>query len=395
MSERLFRALADKAIDVLLTSQASSDQAISVAVASTDADAAAKAIIREFRFERRQRSITLERQTNQSLIALVGDATVRQQAASDVLATLARHGIEVAAVAEGGRAVPSLRARGEPAPARDQHRAPAPVRFAQAARTRDCGGWDRRQRAAAPAAQQRDTLSARDRPDRRRTRKQPAFSRGAGRDRHQELARDSRDIQVADGSGRFAAEIKHLDLAACAFVDCTASDAIVDAYPEFVNADCHVIAANKRPLVLPVRDYAARRSLRETPAPLPLRSNGRRRTAGHLDDAGPRADGDEIEKLKGVFSGTLSYLFNTFDGTRPFSALVREAHVLGFTEPDPREDLAAPGRGAQAADPGRQTGCRWTSKTSRLSPRAALLARGSSRAFFSALGRYDAEMASG
>ena len=102
LSERLFRALADNAIDVLLTSQASSDQAISVAVASTDAETAAKAILREFRFERRQRSITLERQTNQSLVALVGNATVRQQAASDVLATLARHGIEVAAVAEGG-----------------------------------------------------------------------------------------------------------------------------------------------------------------------------------------------------------------------------------------------------------------------------------------------------
>jgi aspartokinase len=87
---------------VLLTSQASSDQAISVAVASADAGAAAKAIAREFRFERRQRSITLERQTNQSLVALVGNATARQQAASEVLATLARHGIEVAAVAEGG-----------------------------------------------------------------------------------------------------------------------------------------------------------------------------------------------------------------------------------------------------------------------------------------------------
>src|SRR5262249_43658445 len=48
LSERLFRALADNAIEVLLTSQASSDQAISVAVASADAHAAGKAITREF-----------------------------------------------------------------------------------------------------------------------------------------------------------------------------------------------------------------------------------------------------------------------------------------------------------------------------------------------------------
>ena len=39
-------------------------------------------------------------------------------------------------------------------------------------------------------------------------------------------------------------------------------------------------------------------------------------------------------------SGTLSYLFNTFDGSVPFSALVRDAHRMGFTEPDPREDLS-------------------------------------------------------
>src|SRR5207248_8326980 len=49
--------------------------------------------------------------------------------------------------------------------------------------------------------------------------------------------------------------------------------------------------------------------------------------------------GDVITRVEGIFSGTLSYLFNTFDGTVPFSALVREAHRLGYTEADPREDL--------------------------------------------------------
>src|SRR5205807_9559475 len=52
------------------------------------------------------------------------------------------------------------------------------------------------------------------------------------------------------------------------------------------------------------------------------------------------ASGDEIVKIEGILSGTLSYLFNTFDGTTPFSALVKEAHRVGFTEPDPRDDLS-------------------------------------------------------
>jgi len=39
-------------------------------------------------------------------------------------------------------------------------------------------------------------------------------------------------------------------------------------------------------------------------------------------------------------SGSLAWLFDRFDGSRPFSALVQEAHARGFTEPDPREDLS-------------------------------------------------------
>ena len=47
-----------------------------------------------------------------------------------------------------------------------------------------------------------------------------------------------------------------------------------------------------------------------------------------------------VEAVEGILSGTLAWLFNRFDGTQPFSALVREAHALGYTEPDPREDLS-------------------------------------------------------
>jgi len=42
-----------------------------------------------------------------------------------------------------------------------------------------------------------------------------------------------------------------------------------------------------------------------------------------------------------VPSGTLSFIFNNFDGSKPFSALVREAKAKGYTEPDPRDDLNA------------------------------------------------------
>lgn len=49
--------------------------------------------------------------------------------------------------------------------------------------------------------------------------------------------------------------------------------------------------------------------------------------------------GDNISKIEGVFSGTLSYLFNCYDGKTPFSKLVENARNMGYTEPDPRDDL--------------------------------------------------------
>ncbi|MDI1492961.1 MAG: Homoserine dehydrogenase [Ramalina farinacea] len=54
---------------------------------------------------------------------------------------------------------------------------------------------------------------------------------------------------------------------------------------------------------------------------------------------------NQITHISGVFSGTMSYLFNTFSPTSPFpqpqpwSTIVRQARSLGYTEPDPRDDL--------------------------------------------------------
>jgi len=52
------------------------------------------------------------------------------------------------------------------------------------------------------------------------------------------------------------------------------------------------------------------------------------------------AGGDRIHSIAGIMSGSLAWLFHHFDGSRPFSSLVREARDAGFTEPDPREDLS-------------------------------------------------------
>ena len=120
-------------------------------------------------------------------------------------------------------------------------------------------------------------------------------------------------------------------------------DSIVDAYPAFIDADLHIVTPNKRANVLPWRRYESLKArlerrqkhfLYETNvgAGLPVMST--------LRDL--IASGDEIVRIEGILSGTLSYLFNAFDGTVPFSALVREAHPSG--SPNRIRERTCPGR---------------------------------------------------
>ena len=53
-----------------------------------------------------------------------------------------------------------------------------------------------------------------------------------------------------------------------------------------------------------------------------------------------QAGGDRIHAVAGVLSGSLAWLFNHYDGLRPFSNFVRAARDAGYTEPDPRDDLS-------------------------------------------------------
>ncbi len=66
--------------------------------------------------------------------------------------------------------------------------------------------------------------------------------------------------------------------------------------------------------------------------------------------------GDTVEKIEGIMSGTLSYLFSQFDGSIPFSELVKRAQENGYTEPDPRDDLNGVDVGRKILILARETG---------------------------------------
>jgi homoserine dehydrogenase len=99
---------------------------------------------------------------------------------------------------------------------------------------------------------------------------------------------------------------------------------------------CSLVLANKIPLASALSVYrrlTANRQVRyETTvgAGLPVVD-----TLQKLLDTG-----DEVRRIQGCFSGTLGYICSQLDEDVPFSAAVQEARQRGYTEPDPRDDLA-------------------------------------------------------
>ncbi|MDB6044299.1 MAG: bifunctional aspartate kinase/homoserine dehydrogenase [Gammaproteobacteria bacterium] len=124
-------------------------------------------------------------------------------------------------------------------------------------------------------------------------------------------------------------------------LDCTASSEIASHYPEWLAAGIHIVTPNKK---ANSADLAFYRRLREA------RRNG---SSHYLYEATVgaglpvvqtlrdlRETGDDVTSVEGIFSGTLAYLFNVYDGRTPFSDIVRDARQRGYTEPDPRDDLS-------------------------------------------------------
>ena len=126
------------------------------------------------------------------------------------------------------------------------------------------------------------------------------------------------------------------------FCDCTASDEVAALYAKILGSSISVVTPNKRAnsggleYYRQLTGFSRERGipyLYETTvcAGLPVIST--------LRDL--YLSGDRVRRIEAVLSGTLSFIFNNFDGSKTFSALVREAKAKGYTEPDPREDLNA------------------------------------------------------
>ncbi len=140
---------------------------------------------------------------------------------------------------------------------------------------------------------------------------------------------------------RLAEHLKNTHLPHLVIVDCSASPNVAEHYAGWLAAGIHVVTPNKQAGAGAMARYAA---IRDAAADSGARFRYEATVGAGLPVISTLHDlldtGDEIVAIEGILSGTLAWLFNKFDGSAPFSQLVAEARALGYTEPDPRDDLS-------------------------------------------------------
>jgi aspartokinase/homoserine dehydrogenase 1 len=363
-AQRLFGALRDHGMSVILISQGSSEHSICFAIPEAEADEAESVVRQAFDSELRQGQIQRVEVTKScSILAVVGDGMAGSHGvAAKVFSALGTAGVSVRAIAQGA----SERNISAVIDGRQSARALRSVHasFYLSPNTVSIGligpglvgGALLDQLASQVQRLARDF-------------KLELRVRGIASSKQMHLAKSEISLAnwrsaVKEGSepadfARFAEHVHADHLPHAVIIDCSASADIAKRYPEWFAAGIHVVTPNKRANSL---DMALYDRLLES------RRNG---AAHYLYEATVgaglpiiqtlrdlRETGDEIRRIEGILSGTLAYLFNVWDGSTPFSTVVRDAKAKGYTEPDPRDDLSGVDFARKIVILGREMGLR-------------------------------------
>jgi aspartokinase/homoserine dehydrogenase 1 len=344
-ADRLFGALRDAGVSVMLISQGSSEHSICFAVREQTADTAQRVVERAFSVELEQGQVQRVEVTHAcAILAVVGDGMAGLPgSAGRFFRTLGVAGINVRAIAQGA----SERNISAVIAGKDMTRALRAVHssFYLSAKTvsigiigpGSVGGVLVDQIAAAS-----ERLSTEFNLDLR--------VRGIASSKKMCLGQPRLGLaewraQLSDGEvldiDRFVDHVQTDYLPHAVLIDCTASQKVADRYAAWLERGIHVITPNKRAHSGPAAYYHDLKRICRTNnthflyeatvgAGLPVIN-----TLKDLVETG-----DDIDSISGIFSGTLAYLFNVFDGTQRFSEIVRDARARGYTEPDPRDDLS-------------------------------------------------------
>ncbi|MFA8341649.1 MAG: bifunctional aspartate kinase/homoserine dehydrogenase I [Rhodothermaceae bacterium] len=141
-------------------------------------------------------------------------------------------------------------------------------------------------------------------------------------------------------SKKYVKTMKEMNLANTIFVDCTAIDLMVPHYKDILNSVISIVTPNKIANSLPYDQYSEiQRAAKQNEVEFRYETNVGAALPILITLKDLIANGDKIYKIEGVLSGTLSYLFNSLKEEDSFFEIVKRAKEMGYTEPDPRDDL--------------------------------------------------------
>ena len=345
-AHRLFGALREEGISVILISQGSSEHSICCAIPQDQAERAAAVVREAFSRELKEGQIqNVDVDADLAILAIVGDGMAGTPGVSaKVFNSLGTASINVRAIAQGA----SERNISVVIDGRDATKAlrAAHAGFYLSPHTLSIGvigpgtvGRVLLAQLASQAARLHDKFKVHLRvrgilDSKRMLLSDTGINLSKWKDEFEQRA-------VPADLNKFVEHVRVDYLPHTVLIDCTANESVGRRYADWLAQGIHVVTPNKK---ANSAEYSYYRSLHD----------GRRASGAHylyettvgaglpviqtLRDL--RDTGDDIVSIEGIFSGTLAYLFNIYDGRTAFSDIVKDAKQRGYTEPDPRDDLS-------------------------------------------------------
>ena len=345
-SGRLFTMLAREQINVVLITQSSSEHSITFAVHPADADRAKMLIANEFELElQANKLLEPEIEGDLSVVAIVGENMKETPGISGRLFhALGRNGINVRAIAQGSSEynISVIIAKSDLSKALN---AVHDAFFAQLNKTLhvfNVGTGNIGSTLFRQIQNQHGFLLDHNDIEIKvvgisNSRKMLFDSEGLDLETWKEQLEQTGE--VADLAG-FVDRMKAMNLPNCVFIDNTASERPIPYYEEIFRSNISIVTCNK---IANSGSYSQYRLLKET---------ARRHGVDFFYETNVGAglpivrvlrdlmlSGDRIVRIEAILSGTISYIFNNFKEGVSFHDVVKHAQQLGYTEPDPRDDL--------------------------------------------------------
>jgi len=341
-AERLFGALARQGISVILITQASSERSICFAVEPGKLNQAVAVIHDAFALERQAGLVEdLVVEERCSILAAVGDAMRESPGiAGRIFDVLGHHRVNVRAIAQGSSELNISFVVTEG----DEERA---LRAVHRALFRPPGRslWLYVTGVGRVGAALLDQIKA----QAERLRADGVEVVLAGLSRSKGAVLQQTGLALSDWRGVSEAEMTagadmvesavRSDHPCRVFVDATASPEVTEDYETLLTAGVAVVSANKLAFSGSMERFETLRRLGAQGMGLFFETTVGAGLPVLKTIAGLVATGDEIERVEGVLSGTVGFISDRLMAGTPFSEALKEADDLGYTEPDPREDL--------------------------------------------------------